>query len=44
MPLAIQPAFLLASLLLSGVIGIAAGLAPAHKAAQLHPVDALRSE
>ncbi len=44
MPLAIQPAFLLASLLLSGLIGIAAGLAPAHKAAQLHPVDALRSE
>lgn len=44
MPLVIQPVFLLASLMLSGVIGIAAGLAPAHKAAQLHPVDALRSE
>ena len=44
LPLALQPAFLLASLLLSALIGIAAGLAPAHKAAQLHPVDALRSE
>lgn len=44
MPLTLQPEFFAVSLLLSGVIGILAGLAPAQKAAQLHPVDALRSE
>ena len=44
LPLSLQPAFILSSLLLSGVIGIFAGLAPARQAAQLHPVDALRRE
>jgi len=44
LPLTLQPAFIGGSLLLSAVIGILAGLAPAHQAAQLHPVDALRGE
>ncbi|MCY1287091.1 Macrolide export ATP-binding/permease protein MacB [compost metagenome] len=44
LPLALRPGFLLLALLLSGVIGILAGIAPARAASRLHPVDALRSE
>jgi putative ABC transport system permease protein len=36
--------FLLLALLLAAVLGILAGLAPALRAARLHPVAALRSE
>lgn len=44
LPLSLQPGFLAAALLLSAAIGILAGIAPARRAARLHPVDALRSE
>ncbi|MGH8354707.1 MAG: ABC transporter permease [Pseudomonas sp.] len=44
LPLALQPLFLLLALLLAAVIGVLAGLAPARRAALLHPVEALRSE
>ncbi|MBV2133391.1 ABC transporter permease [Pseudomonas sp. MAP12] len=44
LPLRPQPLFLLLALLLSALVGILAGLAPARHAAHLHPVDALRSE
>ncbi|MNQ52251.1 Macrolide export ATP-binding/permease protein MacB [compost metagenome] len=44
LPLALQPLFLLLALLLAAVLGILAGLAPALRAARLHPVAALRSE
>ena len=44
LPLALRPAFLLLALLLSALIGMLAGLAPARAAARLHPVQALRGE
>jgi len=44
LPLSLAPGFLLLALLLSAVIGLLAGIAPARRAALLHPVDALRSE
>ncbi|RMH83093.1 ABC transporter permease [Pseudomonas sp. AOB-7] len=44
LPLAPQPLFLLLALALSALVGLAAGLAPARRAAALNPVDALRSE
>lgn len=44
LPLSLAPGFLLLALLLSALIGLLAGIAPARRAAQLHPVDALRSE
>ena len=44
LPLSLAPGFLLLALLLSGAIGLLAGIAPARRAARLHPVDALRSE
>ena len=44
LPLSLAPGFLLLALLLSGLIGLLAGIAPARRAARLHPVDALRSE
>ncbi len=44
LPLSLAPGFLLLALLLSAVIGLLAGIAPARRAARLHPVDALRSE
>ncbi|MNF07897.1 Macrolide export ATP-binding/permease protein MacB [compost metagenome] len=42
LPLNLSPPMVLLALLLSAVVGIAAGLAPARRAAKLHPVDALR--
>jgi putative ABC transport system permease protein len=44
LPLSLQPVFLLLALLLAGLIGILAGLAPARRAARMHPVAALRSD
>jgi putative ABC transport system permease protein len=44
LPLSLAPGFLLLALLFSALIGLLAGIAPARRAAQLHPVDALRSE
>lgn len=44
LPLRPQPLFLLLALLLSALVGMFAGLAPARQAARLHPADALRSE
>ncbi|MFZ6048183.1 ABC transporter permease [Pseudomonas sp. CR3202] len=42
LPLRLSPPLVLLALLLSVLVGIAAGLAPARRAAKLHPVDALR--
>ena len=44
LPLSLAPGFVLMALLLSALIGLFAGIAPARRAARLHPVDALRSE
>lgn len=44
LPLSLAPGFLLLALLLAALIGLLAGIAPARRAARLHPVDALRSE
>lgn len=44
LPLALEPLYLLAALLLSAAIGLVAGVAPARHAARLDPIAALRSE
>jgi putative ABC transport system permease protein len=44
LPLSLQPLFLLLALLLAGVVGVLAGIAPARRAARMHPVEALHSE
>ncbi len=44
LPLAINPGYLLLALLVSGLIGLLAGVAPARRAAKLDPVQALRAE
>jgi putative ABC transport system permease protein len=44
LPVAIQPVYMFASLLLSCAIGVAAGIWPAMRAARLDPIEALRSE
>ncbi|MNG03107.1 Macrolide export ATP-binding/permease protein MacB [compost metagenome] len=44
LPLSLSPPLVLLALLLSLLVGIGAGLAPARRAARLHPVDALRLE
>ncbi|WP_103103103.1 ABC transporter permease [Pseudomonas sp. LFM046] len=42
LPLRLDLSLVLLALLLSALVGIGAGLAPARRAAKLHPVDALR--
>lgn len=37
------PSFAIVALLVSAATGLISGLAPAHRAAQLHPIDALRA-
>ncbi|MDH4870896.1 ABC transporter permease [Pseudomonas sp. BN515] len=44
LPLSLSPPLVLLALLLSVLVGMGAGLAPARRAARLHPVDALRLE
>ncbi|WP_375740720.1 ABC transporter permease [Pseudomonas boanensis] len=44
LPLSLSPPLVLLALLLSALVGMAAGLAPARRAARLHPVVALRFE
>ncbi|MXS84578.1 ABC transporter permease [Nitrosomonas sp. HPC101] len=44
LPVSIPWHYIIAALLLSGVIGLAAGVIPAIRAARLNPVDALRAE
>ncbi len=44
LPVNIPWHYVLAALILSGVIGLAAGVVPAIRAARLNPVDALRAE
>lgn len=44
LPLSPQPLYLLAALLLSGLIGALAGIWPAWKASQTDPIEALRAE
>ncbi|MCY1186578.1 subunit of efflux pump conferring antibiotic resistance [compost metagenome] len=42
LPLSLSPPLVMLALLLSALVGISAGLAPARRAARLRPVDALR--
>ena len=44
LPLILSPFYLGISLLLSVLIGLLAGLAPARAAARMNPIDALRTE
>lgn len=44
LPLAPQPLYVLGALVISGLIGLVAGVAPARHAARLDPIESLRTE
>ena len=44
LPVALEPFYMLMSLVLSCGVGLAAGISPAMRAAGLDPIEALRSE
>jgi putative ABC transport system permease protein len=44
MPIYTPPGYILAALAVSALTGVLAGVAPARRAARLHPIDALRAE
>lgn len=44
LPLAPQPLYVLGALVISGLIGLVAGVAPARNAARLDPIESLRTE
>jgi len=44
LPIAFSPLYMSLALLVSAAVGLIAGISPAHRASQLHPIEALRDE